>query len=48
MAHKPQNLDVRKHPRKSNPATPSPLPSLIWLVVGVFVFVALVLVFISR
>jgi hypothetical protein len=48
MAHKPQNLDVRKHTRKSNPSTPSPLPSLIWLVVGVFVFVALVMAFISR
>jgi len=48
MAHKQQNLDVRKHKRKSTPSTPSPLPSLIWLVVGVFVFVALVLAFISR
>jgi len=48
MAHKQQNLDVRKYRRKSNQATPSPLPSLMWLLVGVFVFVALVLAFTSR
>jgi hypothetical protein len=48
MARKPQNLDFRKQTRKSPPSAPSPLPSLIWLTIGIFVFVALVLAFISR
>jgi len=48
MAQKQQKLDVGKHRQKSIPSTPSPLPSLIWLVVGIFVFVALVMAFISK